>query len=160
MTEEEARRANEFARFMSMVRVGDQCSDCWEWLGNRPGGRYGHFSVGGATVQAHRWIYDRVVGTIPNGLMLRHRCDFAGCVNPLHLEPGTAKQNTQDMFDRNRNPDRRGEKHPLSRLDEPEVVEIRKLAACGASQRAIAERFGISRSHVGKIVQKLNWRHV
>jgi hypothetical protein len=129
-------------------------------MGNRPGGRHGHFSVDGKTVKAHRWIYECVVGSIPDGLLMRHRCDFEGCVNPSHLEPGTSKDNTADMFERGRNPDRKGANHPLARITESDVLKIRSLSSCGKTHVDIANQFGLSRQYVGKIIRRENWSHL
>lgn len=153
--------AEAFVRFMNMVSRGEKLSDCWSWTGNRPGGLYGHFSVGtDKTVKAHRWIYQHVYGKIPNGLIVRHKCDNPPCVNPLHLEVGTHKDNQQDKIKRGRGADRRGTKHPLAKLKDDDVREIRRLAACKVTQAELAERFGVRRGQIGKIIQRINWRHI
>jgi hypothetical protein len=36
---------------------------------------------------AHRVAYAEVHGTIPDGVVLRHRCGVRACVNVDHLEP-------------------------------------------------------------------------
>lgn len=46
------------------------------------------------------WI--RHFGPIPEGLQVLHKCDNFLCVNLDHLYLGTAKQNTKDMFERDR----------------------------------------------------------
>lgn len=160
MTSDSAERVSLFVRFMSHVAVGAETGDCWVWTGNKPDGRYGHFSIDAKIVKAHRWIYEFFHGSIPGGLMIRHKCDNPQCVNPGHLEAGTGRQNTADMYERGRNPDRRGIKHPLARLTESDVVEIRRLYECGVSQPRLAERFNVGRSQVGKIVNRQNWRHI
>jgi hypothetical protein len=158
---DDTKAASDFVRFMRHVKIGAEVGDCWEWMGNRPDGRHGHFSIGtDKTVKAHRWIYERIVSAIPESLMLRHKCDFDGCVNPMHLEPGTGKDNTQDCITRGRWSDRKGAKHPLALLTENQVKAIRNSYACGIPQSKIAGTYGISRSQVGKIVRRENWGHV
>lgn len=152
--------ATQFVRFMRMVRVPSNIEDCWIWTGTLSR-RYGHFTVtSGVTEKAHRWIYELVVGPIDDGLLLRHKCDHPSCVNPVHLEPGTPKDNIQDCVVRGRKADRRGQKHPLVRLSDDDVRQIRKLASIGQSQKGIAGIYGISRSHVGRIVTRKGWRHI
>lgn len=77
-------------RFWERVDV----ADCWEWRGSRTSGGYGHFEVGGRTVVAHRLAYRYLVGAIDDDRQLDHLCRNRLCVNPDHLEPVTARQNT------------------------------------------------------------------
>ena len=150
---------SDFVRFMAHVHCGGT-GDCWLWTGNRPDGRYGHFSVDGKAVKAHRWIYSLLCESIPETEVVRHRCDNPGCVNPRHLEAGTLSQNTRDAVERGRWPNRQGERHPLAVLTEVEVREIRRLAECGNSHAKIAERYEVSPKQIGKIVRRENWKHV
>ena len=50
----------------------------------------------------YRELYVRIKGQIPDGVVLRHKCDNRRCWNPNHLEPGTPKDNVQDMMARAR----------------------------------------------------------
>ena len=50
-----------------------------------------------------------------------------------------------------------GEKHPLAKLSESQVVEIRRLKMEGMKQSDIAREFGVSRSQVSRVVLKQNW---
>jgi hypothetical protein len=40
----------------------------------------------GATVRAHRYVYDLMVGEIPDGHHIHHTCEIPACINPAHLE--------------------------------------------------------------------------
>ncbi len=44
----------------------------------------------------YRELYIRIRGQIPDGVLLRHKCDIRPCVNPNHLEPGTHLDNARD----------------------------------------------------------------
>jgi len=77
-------------RFWEKVRKSD---GCWEWIAYTNPDGYGHFRVDGRIVRAHRWAYEHLVGPIPSGLDLDHRCRVRHCVNPAHLEPVTRKEN-------------------------------------------------------------------
>jgi hypothetical protein len=67
---------------------------CWVWGGT--GGRYGHGLFrddDSKTRNTHRWLYERLVGAVPEGLELDHLCRNPPCCNPTHLEPVTHQVN-------------------------------------------------------------------
>ena len=62
---------------------------CWIWTrGTRNG--YGSTSAGEV---AHRTLYERAKGLIPEGMVLDHLCRHTLCVNPDHLEAVTSLEN-------------------------------------------------------------------
>jgi hypothetical protein len=50
--------------------------------------------------RAHRYSYTLLVGLIPHGLELDHRCNTPRCVNPQHLEPVTRTENNRRKGER------------------------------------------------------------
>ena len=81
-------------RFWAKVRKTDAC---WLWTGATSTG-YGQFKHSGlnATVSAHRLAYESLIGPIPLGSCVMHRCDVPACVNPAHLALGTHADNMRD----------------------------------------------------------------
>lgn len=69
-----------------------------------------------------RYIYVKERGEINNNLMVRHKCDNTSCINPEHLELGTARDNSNDMLNRGRSA--YGESNAGSKLTECQVIEI------------------------------------
>lgn len=69
----------------------------WVWTGGTSTYGYGMFLVSNSpkrvTQVAHKYIYELLIGRVPDGLELDHTCLFPGCVNPLHLEPVTHQVN-------------------------------------------------------------------
>jgi HNH endonuclease len=63
---------------------------CWVWQRSVQKGRgYGKITVGSKKLFAHRVVWERHKGPIPEGLELDHLCRNPPCVNPDHLEPVT-----------------------------------------------------------------------
>lgn len=66
---------------------------CWEWTAARTREGYGRFGLHGRRRQAHRVVYQWLVGPVPDGMVLDHLCRNRACVRPDHLEPVTDKVN-------------------------------------------------------------------
>lgn len=74
-------------------------SGCWLWNRKVRSDGYGVKSVDHrGEVRAHRWVYERQVGPIPDGLELDHLCGTRSCVNPAHLEPVTHTENMRRQW--------------------------------------------------------------
>jgi hypothetical protein len=131
-----------------------QDGECWLWQGTKRNGQHGSMSVHDAPVYVHRISYEVHVGPIPKGLNVCHRCDRPACVNPDHLFLGTQADNVADMETKGRARKRgaTGERNPNARLTDAEVLELRRLAASGASQRSVARRFSCTQATVWRII--------
>ena len=67
---------------------------CWEWTGVVTTSGYGQFTIGHGKMRvAHRAVYERLIGPVPDGLVLDHLCVNRSCVNPAHMEPVTQSVN-------------------------------------------------------------------
>ncbi len=88
-------------RFWAKVDKGGP-DECWLWTSALTTQGHGVFSLNSKTVSAHRLSYEWLVGPIPVGLEVDHRCHsndptcmggvscrHRRCVNPRHLEPVT-----------------------------------------------------------------------
>lgn len=112
-------------RFWSKVKV-DLATGCWIWTASvrtwkrEPwDGGFGAFFLYGKMERAHKVAYRILFGCWPpKGKVLRHGCDNRRCVNVLaHIQPGTQKQNVQDMIARGRSIQQR-RKATISQGDE------------------------------------------
>lgn len=110
---------------------------CWEWNGSVHKVGYGTINM----EYAHRVIYEREVGPIPDGYDIDHLCRNKLCVNPAHLEPVPHAVNV-----------RRGAQ---TRLTEEQVLAIR---ADPRSNRVLAAEYGVDRSYVSRLRNGHNWR--
>lgn len=70
-----------------MGKVSVESPGCWLWTAGDDGQGYGAYSAGGKNVRAHRYVYQLLVGAIPEGMDLDHLCRRRRCCNPDHLEP-------------------------------------------------------------------------
>jgi hypothetical protein len=73
-------------------------TDCWIWQRGRQARGYGTTTVDGRQVYAHRMMWERLRGPIPEGMEIDHLCRNHSCVNPDHLEPVTHRTNMQRGF--------------------------------------------------------------
>lgn len=158
-------RLSEADRFWSNVTIGD---GCWEWTGALTRGGYGRFR--GSRHQyartdwfAHRYGWVQWFGEIPRGLLVCHKCDNRKCVRPSHLFLGTYKDNTQDMMAKGRLVVGRrypGSQHCRAKLNEAQVVEIRRRRAAGESGVALGREYGVAPTQIYYIMKGKTWKHV
>jgi len=76
------------------IVVCDECG-CWRWTGSLDSSGYGKFKLRGKTLILHRYVYDRLVGAIPDDMTIDHlNCTLRACVNPHHMQVVTSLDNT------------------------------------------------------------------
>ena len=115
----------------------DTNGGCWLWIRTLSAsgyGRYGHRA-------AHREVYTRLRGPIPEGLQLDHLCRVRCCVNPDHLEPVTGKENLHRSPNTNATKTHCAQGHPFT----PENTYLshymgKTKRACRACGRASGAR--------------------
>lgn len=138
-------------------------TDCWPWKARTLSG-YGRMTIGQKELLAHRIaVMIKTGAPIPDGRVVRHKCDNPLCCNPAHLELGTQKDNVRDMIARGRckPPIVLGINHGQAKVSEAQVREIRKrYAAGGVSLRDLAAGYPITYKAVRKIVRRETWCHV
>ena len=131
---------------------------CWLLSTNITPKGYGRFFLDGKPKYAHRLAYEAANGSIPNGMIVRHRCDTPACINPQHLLLGTPADNSADMVERGRSA--RGERAANSKLTQDQVLEIRRLRSEGARAKDLGPMFGVTRQAISKICLRQRWKHV
>jgi len=140
-------------------------SGCWEWTRCKTQKGYGQFHYNGKTVFTHRFVLEtKLERPIRNGYMVCHECNNRICCNPVHLREGTAKENTKDMINANRQAtgdkvSQPGEKHGMSKLTNNEVIEIRSLRNI-ESVHQIAKLFNVSPSCISGFHLRKTWKHI
>lgn len=94
----------------------------------------------------HKWIYLRYHGEIEKGLVVRHKCNNKGCINPEHLAIGTYSQNALDSIDEERN-----------YITKEIVLKVRDLLEEGYKQYEVAKMLNLRTNHISKIHNKTIW---
>ena len=137
---------------------------CWQWLASGTSEGYGRIESGGRKILAHRLSFVLHKGEIPEGMLVLHRCDNPGCVNPDHLFLGSNADNSDDKVRKNRQSKgsahgswSRGENHYRTQLTDE---DIRRIRADSRPHKAIGAEYGISFSHVSDIKRRVKWKHV
>jgi hypothetical protein len=118
---------------------------CWPWGRAKDAQGYGGTSADGTYKGAHCYVYERLIGPIPDGLELDHLCRNPACVNPDHLEPVTHAENM-----------RRGT--VPWKLNAEKAAVIRREHARGVSKRLLAARYGVSSEAIRLVVNGVTWR--
>ncbi len=141
----------------------DQATGCWNWTSRIfvPGG-YGQFkctSMRKMAFPAHRAAWMLLVGEIPKGLFVCHKCDNRLCCNPDHLFLGICKENMEDCVAKGRTD--KGEDRHNAVLTEWAVQEMRRIRAeRGTSYRKLAKMFGVCATNCHIVVNGMGWKHI
>jgi hypothetical protein len=141
-------------RFFSRFKKSD--SGCWEWTAHRDKDGYGFMPASGTSIRAHRFSYEYHYGEIPNGLVVCHKCDNPGCVNPDHLFVGTIKDNCRDMLSKERDA-MIGSRNNKAILSEQQALEIKYSKE---KTSVIAKKYSVSTSTVKRIRSGKSWSHL
>jgi len=153
------------ARFWNKAKIGNP-DECWNWNG-WINNRYGYYVIRvyrpcdrgkNYNFEAHRLAYFLENGSLPENLLVCHKCDNRSCVNPKHLFLGTSQDNSSDMVRKRRQVV--GEKIKGAKLTPTAVYKIRKLLNEGVPKNKIAPQFGIHASNLLFIERRETWKHL
>lgn len=102
----------------------------------------------------HRFIYEECFGLIPEGMVVRHKCNNVKCMNPEHLMIGTTAENICDkkLFGTWGS----GENSAKHKLTWEVVGHIRQDSAA-LSQKELSEKYKLDFRQVWKIVRFKSW---
>lgn len=124
--------------------------DCLEWTKCFNTDGYPRAVIdGNNNSKVHRVVYELHNNCPVDNKVVRHRCDNIKCVNPLHLQEGTHKDNMQDRDTRLR--------HGGAKLTPERVKLIRSLRGV-VSQKYIAAMLGIDSRTVSSVQLRRHWK--
>lgn len=111
--------------------------------------------------KVHRLVVEAFLGPCPAGLQVNHRNGIKDDNRIGNLEYATPRANVRYSFDVLGRKALHGEAKSQAKLTDAIVREIRRLHANGVrTQCELAERYGISRGHIGRILRRERWAHV
>jgi hypothetical protein len=119
---------------------------------------YGRLSVNRKNKYTHRTAWEITHGSIPEGLSVLHHCDIKRCFRPCHLFVGTQLENMEDKVTKFRQAN--GERIHCAKLSSQQVLQIRELFIDGVRKQQLAERFGVTRYTIYRVLDGSTWKHI
>lgn len=152
--------------FWKRVNQGKE-NECWEWKAGRntkvKGRDYGIVWMNGKKRKTHQVAYEIMIGEIPDGMFVCHKCDNPPCCNPKHLFLGTPQENVDDCFKKGRARREIGEDRYNAKLTESDVNQIRARyikRSLTSGGRALAKEFGVGATMIDAIIKGRRWKHL
>lgn len=129
---------------------------CHVWIGIE---KHHHGIYG--KVSAHRAIWMHHKGEIPDGHVIRHKCDNGLCVNINHLETGTRQDNINDMNERGRSRGggSKGTNSTSSKIKPVDVIFIRENFD-KMTKKDLSKQFNLSISQIYRIKSGERWADI
>lgn len=113
------------------------------------------------TYLVHRLVAQAFIPNPQNKPFINHKDGNPANNHVSNLEWCTHGENMQHAHDTGliaNNP--KGEKHYFSRVNEKQVLEIRKLKSQGVRSVDIARKFGLHPATIGDITKRRSWNHI
>jgi hypothetical protein len=102
----------------------------------------------------------RVVARFTHGALLapivRHLCNRPQCLRPIHVRPGTMRDNAADRDRAGKTA--RNERHGKAKLTPETVVALRRDRDAGLSYRALGRKYGVSNASARAVALGIHWR--
>lgn len=135
--------------------VDYQGDECLIWPLSRNYNGHGNVGFNGRHYLTHRLMCELAHGKPPGPeYEAAHSCGrgHEACVNPRHISWKTRSENQRDRYVHKRLPHRQAQR----KLTAKQVGEVRSLAG-NLTNKAIAERFGVSRGTIRQILTGELW---
>lgn len=132
----------------------DPVTGCWLWKHGCGGGGYAQANIDGKVRTVYAVVYERLIGPVPAGYELAHKCHKKLCIRPSsqHVRPATHAQNMRDSYNVG-TLIQVGERNGNCKLSDLHCREIVERFQSGQSQRYIADVFGVGATQVRRIVK-------
>lgn len=129
------------------IKMADRCK---EWEGTYDAQGYPRYKSGGRSLYVHRAEFEYFHRRLEPGEKVYRACGNRRCVNALHLV--TEKPVTK----------KRRQRPASAKLNPRKVREIREALARRdrPSQRALAEKYGVTPAAISHVARRKTWAHV
>lgn len=149
-------------RFLCKVKIILDRTSCWEWKSSVLTGRqngYGRIKFEGVYRRAHRIAIPlfKCIELGPNDVVC-HTCDNRLCVRPGHLVVADVQWNNADRHRKQRTAS--GERNGFAKLSNDDIPVIRRLHEAGVSKKELGARYGVHRTTISEIVNKVRWKSI
>jgi Spy/CpxP family protein refolding chaperone len=67
-------------------RISVDSNGCWIWTGAKHRRGYGMVNICRKVMTVHSFLFELLVGPVPDGMQLHHKCEVPQCCNPDHLQ--------------------------------------------------------------------------
>jgi hypothetical protein len=121
----------------------DEALGCWLWQRGKTTAGYGETWIDGRVQYAHRAMYELLLGPIPEGMQVHHRCEVRACINPFHMDLLAVEDHAGAAGH--------------GKLTREDAAEVRRRAQAGESYKVIAAEYGICRPLVSMIRTGKRW---
>ena len=138
-------------RFLKSVLEREPTDECIGWPLYKTDSGYGLMHIGGNGIHAHKRML-QLMGEDMTGKVSRHKCKSKDCVNPLHLESGTQRQNVVD--------DRWRDGTMSRKNTNGSALTIRLQRYSGARRMDLAKRFDVNGATIKGIADGRTWKHL
>lgn len=110
------------------------------------------------TFLVHVLVCETFHGPKPDGKQVAHGDSNPRNNQSANLRWATPVENNSDKYARNTT--LQGTKHPLSKLTDDQVLEIRRRVKLGEMQYLLAREFGVTNMVISNVKLRKSWKHI
>lgn len=135
---------------------------CLEWIGGKYKGGYGGMTYKDKPAKVHRIAYMLYNNdwNLSSKVLICHKCDNVACYEKTHLFKGTAKDNMEDMINKNRQNWPKGEMASNAKMSKETALKVKELLKQKIKMTEIAKLLNIGKGAVNAIKRSKSWKHI